>query len=64
MDTVSQMGIFSTALMHQLGVDPTSLLPVRARIFGASRGAKIDIIGGIILEISDPSNHTVKPRLA
>ena len=53
-DTGAQMDIFSIALMLRLGVDLTSLFPVRVRIFGASCGAKIDIVGGIILEIADP----------
>ena len=58
-DTVAQMDIYSTDLLHQLRIDPASLVPVRARIFGVTSEAKIDIIGGIILEISDPLNHAV-----
>ena len=49
--------------MLKLGVDLASLFPVRDRIFGPSRCAKINIVGGIILEILDPYNNAVRPSL-
>ena len=63
-DMGAQMDICSIAVMHQLGIDPTSLVPVKVRIFGTSRGARIEIVGSLILEILDPSGHAVKLRMA
>ena len=57
-DSGAQMDVCGTNLMHRMGVDLTSLFPVRARIFGASRDAQINIIGGILLLVSDPDDHT------
>ena len=57
-DTGAQMDVCGTNLMHKMGVDLTSLFPVKARIFGASRDAQINIVGGIILLVSDPNDHT------
>ena len=56
------MDICSADLLCQLAVDPASLLPIRAKIFGATPEAQIGIIGGIILEILDQLNHNVTPR--
>ena len=50
-DTGAQMDICSVATAKSLGVDINSLLPVRARVFGASRGAEIQILGGMFLEV-------------
>ena len=50
--------------MLKLGVDLASLFPVRDRIFGPSRCAKINIVGGIILDILDPYDNAVKPSIA
>ena len=57
-DTGAQMDVCGINLMHRMGVDITSLFPVAARVFGASRDAQIDIIGGILLLVSDPDDHT------
>ena len=58
------MDICSSALMYQLGIDPTSLFPSRAHILATPRDAKINIIGGIVRDISDPFNHVVMPCVA
>ena len=63
-DMGAKMDICSPALLRQLGIDPTSLVPVPARIFGTSNGAKIDIIGGIILKISNPFDRMTKPSIS
>ena len=57
-DTGAQMDICSPALVQQLGIDTSSLFPVKARVFAASRGASIDIIGGIIVKMSAPGRQT------
>ena len=57
-DTGAQMDICSPALAQQLGIDTSSLFPVKARVFAASRGASIDIIGGIIVKMSAPGRQT------
>ena len=59
-DTGAQMDVCGINLLHRMGIDRTSLFPVQARIFGASRDAQIDIIGGILLLVSDPDEHTGK----
>ena len=56
-DTGAQMDICSPALAQQLGIDTSSLFPVKARVFAASRGASIDIIGGIIVKMSAPGRE-------
>jgi hypothetical protein len=56
-DTGAQMDICSPALAQQLGIDTSSLFPVKARVFAASRGASIDIIGGIIVKMSAPGRR-------
>ena len=53
-DTGAQMDICSPALAQQLGIDTSSLFPVKARVFAVSWGASIDIIGGIIVKMSAP----------
>ena len=58
-DTGAQMDISSMDMARSLGVDVTTLLPVRARVFGASREAELNILGAMFVEIS----HPTKPPL-
>ena len=56
-DTGAQMDICSMSTAKSLGVDTNSLLPVRARVYGASKNAEIQILGGIFLEVRPPGPH-------
>ena len=56
-DTGAQMDICSPTLGQQLGLDTSSLFLVKARVFASSRGASIDIIGGIIVKLSAPGRE-------
>ena len=49
-DTGAQMDICSVSTVRSMGLDTTSLLPVKARVFGASKDAELNILGGILLE--------------
>jgi hypothetical protein len=53
-DTGAQMNICPVEVVERLGIDPGTLLPVNVRVFGASRGAKIDILGAVLVRVSDP----------
>lgn len=53
-DSGAQMDICSAATAKSLGYDLNSLLQVRARVFGASRGGEIQILGGLFLEVRPP----------
>ena len=44
-DSGAQMILCSEAMAKNIGVDTANLLPVRARVFGASRDAEIQITG-------------------
>ena len=54
-DTGAQMDICSVSTVRSMGLDTTSLLPVKARVFGASKDAELNILGGILLEVRPPS---------
>ena len=58
-DTGAQMDISSLDMARSLGVDISSLLPVRARVFGASREAELKILGAMFVEVG----HPTKPSL-
>ena len=58
-DTGAQMDVMSAATARGLGIDSATLLPVKARVFGASRGAEIHLLGGILLEVRPPG--TIPP---
>ena len=58
-DTGAQMDIGDLAMARSLGVDINSLLPVRARVFGASREAEINILGAMFVEISHPTQPSL-----
>ena len=53
-DTGAQMDVTSKATIESMGLDISSLVPVRARVFGPSRGAEIKMIGGILLKVESP----------
>ena len=53
-DTGAQMDICSVSTVRSMGLDTTSLLPVKARVFGASKDAELNILGGIMLEVRPP----------
>ena len=53
-DSGAQMDVTSKATIESMGLDITSLVPVRARVFGPSRGAEIKMIGGILLKVEPP----------
>ena len=59
-DTGAQMDISDLAMARSLGVDTNSLLPVRARVFGASREAELNILGAMFVEISHPTQPSLK----
>ena len=54
-DTGAQMDICSVSTARAMGWDITSLLPVKARVFGASKDAELKILGGIFLDVRPPS---------
>ena len=53
-DTGAQMDVVSVASIESMGLDTSSLVPVRARVFGPSRGAEIKMKGGILLKVENP----------
>ena len=53
-DSGAQMFIGSDDTRKELGIEASSLFPVKARVFGASRGAEIDIVGGSLLAVGLP----------
>ena len=50
-DTGAQMDILALRDLENMKVLPSSLLPVRAQVNGASHGSTINIIGGIVLSV-------------
>ena len=54
-DTGAQMDICDLATAKSVGVDIASLLPVKARVFGATREAELKIVGAMFVKISHPS---------
>ena len=50
-DTGAQTNIIPTTEALHMNIDLSSLLPVRASISGASNGSKINIFGGVILQV-------------
>ena len=48
------MDVTSVATIQSMGLDISSLVPVRARVFGPSRGAEIKMKGGILLKVEAP----------
>ena len=50
-NTGAQMDVVSVATIQSMGLDTSSLVPVRARVFGPSRGAEIKMKGGILLKV-------------
>ena len=56
-DTGAQMDIVSVATIQSMGLDISSLVPVRARVFGPSRGAEIKMKGGILLRVNPPAGQ-------
>ena len=57
-DTGAQMCICGTNLMTRMGVDVSSLLKVKARVTGATRASKVDIVGGIFLTVTTKHSST------
>ena len=55
-DTGAQMDLISAVTARALGLDTATLLEVRARVFGASRGAEIQLLGGVLLEVRPPGS--------
>jgi hypothetical protein len=53
-DTGAQMDVLSATTAMSLGLDTASMMPVRARVFGASGGAQIEMLGGVFLEVRPP----------
>ena len=53
-DTGAQMDILSLATLKEMGLDPATLIPVKARVVGAVRGSKLEIVGGVLLEVRAP----------
>ena len=53
-DTGAQMAITSEAIVRAMGIDTNTLIPVKTRVFGAT-SAELDVIGGVLLEVSPPS---------
>ena len=58
-DSGAQMDISCLAMARSLGVDINSLLPVQARVFGATREAEIDILGAMFVECSHPTEPSL-----
>ena len=50
-DSGAQMDILALHELENMRVLPSSLLPVRAQVTGASHGSSINIIGGILLSV-------------
>ena len=58
-DTGAQMDICSVSTVRTMGWDTASLVPVKVRVFGASRDAELNILGGILLDVRPPAtSHT------
>ena len=57
-DTGAQMCICGIGLMARMGVDVSSLLRVKARVTGATRASKVDIVGGIFLTVTTKQSST------
>ena len=56
-DTGAQMDICGAKLATWLGIDISSLFPVGAKVFGASSGASIDILGRILVTLTEPGRE-------
>ena len=56
-DSGAQMDVASVATIQAMGLDTSSLMPVRARVFGPSRGAEIKMKGGILLKVASPNGE-------
>ena len=54
-DTGAQMDILSLMTLKEMGLDPSTLVPVKARVVGAVRGSKLDIVGGVLLDVRAPA---------
>ena len=50
-DTGVQMDVVSVATIQSMGLDVSSLVPVRAQVFSPTRGAEIKMKGGILLRV-------------
>ena len=55
------MDIMSLSTLKEMGVDPGTLVKVRARVVGAVRGSKLDIIGGVLLEVTGQGSPKKSP---
>jgi hypothetical protein len=60
-DTGAQMDILSLPALRAIGLDPASLVPVKARVSGAVRGSKLDILGCVLLEVQGPAASAGQP---
>ena len=56
-DTGAQMEVLSLEIVQNMGLDPCSLIPVRAKVVGASQGSKLNIVGGLFLQVRNPGPH-------
>ena len=53
-DTGAMMDITSEAMVRAMGIDSTTMIPVKTRVFGAT-SAELDVIGAVLLHVSPPS---------
>ena len=61
-DSGAQMDIMSLSTLKEMGVDPGTLVKVRARVVGAVRGSKLNIIGGVLIEVRGQESRKESPR--
>ena len=51
------MDVIPVDLIRSMGLDVTTLLPVRSRVFGTSQGSQLNILGGILLQVCAPRRN-------
>ena len=59
-DTGAQMNILPLQELEKLMVDTTTLLPVRTAVSGATKGSRLNIIGGLFLSVKGLSPNSTE----
>ena len=59
-DTGAQMNILPVQELEKLMIDSTTLLPVRTAVSGATKGSRLNIIGGLFLSVKGLSPNSTE----
>ena len=52
------MDVLPIKIVQNMGLDPCSLIPVKAQVVCASQGSKLNIVGGLFLQVRNPGPHS------